>query len=264
MSDITSSPNNLEKRSIKGYGWVPDIPDRRDFYHLTRVDFAQLPSQVDLRDRCPPVYDQGELGSCTANAIGAAIQFNLLKQGKEDFIPSRLFIYYNERDIERSIGQDAGAMIRDGIKSVNVLGACNETLWPYDITKFTHKPSEESYTDAELHQALLYARVRQDNVGYLKAVLASGFPFVFGFSVYQSFESQEVASTGHAPLPTDNEEMLGGHAVLCVGYDNANNWFIVRNSWGSGWGDKGYFTLPYEYLTDKNLSDDMWVIKLME
>jgi C1A family cysteine protease len=220
-----------------------------------------LPSNVDLRGGCPPVYDQGDLGSCTANAIAGALQFNQIKEKLADvFAPSRLFIYYNERVIENTVNEDSGAMIRDGIKSVSKDGAPHEALWPYDISKFKNKPGAAAYKDAAKHKAILYQRLAQ-TIDQLKGCLASGFPFVFGFAVYESFESQAVAKNGRVPMPKKKEKQLGGHAVLAVGYDEPSKRFIVRNSWGDKWGLAGYFTIPYGYLTDENLADDFWTIK---
>jgi len=143
------------------YGWTPDVPDQRDRL-FAAAPVAALPPSVDLRSGCPPVYDQGQLGSCTANAIGAAVQFEQIRQKEpKPFSPSRLFIYYNERAMEHTVGQDAGAQIRDGIKSVNHIGACPETDWPYVITKFTQKPPARAFKDAPLGKALSYQRVVQ-------------------------------------------------------------------------------------------------------
>ncbi len=205
-----------------------------------------------------------QLGSCTGNAIAGAVEFDLLKQQKEDFTPSRLFIYYNEREMEGSIDEDAGAMIRDGIKSVAKLGVCSETEWPYDVNKFTEKPSEQCYNDALKTRAQSYSRVSR-SLNQMKGCLSSGYPFIFGFSVYESFESDDVTKTGIVPMPgpASKDSFLGGHAVLAVGYDDSQSRFIVRNSWGDKWGDKGYFTMPYAYLLDENLSDDFWTIRIV-
>ena len=249
-------------RRIKRFGWIPDLPDQRDHVYAAPAQIGPLPASVDLRPACPPVYDQGQLGSCTANAIGAALEFDQMKQQTDVFTPSRLFIYYSERVMEGTVDEDSGAMIRDGIKSVAKQGAPHEKIWPYVIAKFRTKPSAAAYRDAKKHQAVLYQRVAQ-TPDQLKGCLASGFPFVFGFSVYESFETQAVAKSGHAPMPKPGERQLGGHAVMAVGYDDASGRFVVRNSWGPKWGLKGYFTLPYAYLLDDNLADDFWTIRLV-
>jgi len=245
------------------YGWIPDLPDHRDQLYAAPIPLlAVLPAKADLTSRCPPVYDQGQLGSCTANAIAAAIQFDLLKQATPVFTPSRLFIYYNERVMEGTVASDSGAQIRDGIKSVAKQGDCPEPEWPYAIVKFRTKPTPQCYRDAVCHKAVLYQRLTPV-LSQLKGCLASGYPFVFGFTVYESFESATVAKTGHAPLPAASERSLGGHAVLGVGYDDRRQWFIVRNSWGAKWGMKGYFTLPYAYVTDADLTADFWTIRVV-
>lgn len=252
-------------RKIKQYGWLPDLPDARDhMYAAPPPVLAALPPKADLRPQCPPVLNQGDLGSCTANAIANAHLFDQRKQkAAHPFLPSRLFIYYNERAMEGSVGSDSGAMIRDGIKSIAQQGVCPEPQWPYTIPKFTRKPPQKCYKEAQQHQAVSYQRVVQSST-QLKGCLAAGYPFVFGFTVYESFESQEVAKTGSVPMPASGEKVLGGHAVLAVGYDDAMQRFIVMNSWGTGWGMRGFFTMPYAYLTDTNLSDDCWTVRLVE
>lgn len=250
--------------SIGHYGWVPDLPDHRDLIYAAPAEFlTALPTTVDLRAQCPPVYDQGQLGSCTANSIGGAFQFEQMKQKIPNFIPSRLFIYYEERVIENTVNSDSGAQIRDGMKVVAKQGAPPETDWPYDISKFAEKPPQKSYTDAAQNKVLSYQRVSRV-LNQMKGCLASGYPFVFGFTVYDSFESIAVAHSGHAPMPQPGEQVAGGHAVVAIGYDDSNQWFIVRNSWGASWGMAGYFTLPYQYLLEPNLSDDFWTIRLVQ
>ena len=250
--------------TVKRFGWLRDIPDQRDHLYAAPVAaLVALPPSIDLRNQCPTVYDQGQLGSCTANGIGGAIQFDRMKQKlTPDFVPSRLFIYYNERVIEHTVNSDSGAMIRDGVKSVSKQGVCPETDWPYDITQFAKKPPTNCYKEALQYKAVQYQRLLQ-NVNQLKGCLASGYPFVFGFTVYDSFESQTVAQTGIVPMPGSAEQVLGGHCVVAVGYDDSQQRFVIRNSWGTGWGMQGYCTMPYAYLTDANLSSDFWTIRLV-
>lgn len=252
-------------RRTKRYGWIPDLPDRRDrMFSAPAATLRALPPRVDLRDQCPPIYDQGQLGSCTAQAIAAVLQFDQVKQGQTDvFTPARLFIYYNERVVLGTVDEDSGAMLRDGIKSVAKQGAPHETLWPHVIARFRLKPSAAAYRDGELHEAIRYERLVAV-VDQLKGCLAAGFPFVFGFSVYESFESTAVARTGTVPMPRTGESLLGGHAVVAVGYDEPRRVFFIRNSWGAAWGRQGYGTMPYEYLLDGGLSDDFWTIKMIE
>jgi C1A family cysteine protease len=172
-----------EPRKIAGYGWIPDLPDQRDhLYAAPPVFLADLPPATDLRPSCPAVYNQGRLGSCTANAIGAAIEYDRLLEKLPDFVPSRLFIYYNERVIEGTVDFDSGAQLRDGIKTVASQGVCPEPEWPYDIDKFTHKPPAKAYADAKTDRAISYQSLIQD-LNQMKGCLASGYPFIFGFTV---------------------------------------------------------------------------------
>jgi C1A family cysteine protease len=250
-------------RKIKHYGWRPDLPDQRD-YVFSLPAAIKLPPSVDMRPQCPPVLDQGQLGSCTANAIGSAYEFDQMKQNvAAPFIPSRLFIYYNERVIEGTVSQDSGATIRDSVKAVAQYGAPPETLWPYKITKFTAKPPVKVYNAGKKYEAVKYQSVTQ-NLAAIQSALASGFPVVYGFSVYESFVAAPVAKTGVVPMPAAKEKLLGGHANMLVGYDDATSRFLSKNSWGTGWGMAGYFTIPYDYLTNPKLASDFWVVSSVE
>jgi len=258
---MSDAPAGLAVRTQKRYGWRPDHPDLRDFL-LAVEPVKALPAKVSLRSQMPPVYDQGQLGSCTANSIGAILEFNELKQAEADATtPSRLFIYYNERAMEGTVTQDSGAEIRDGIKSVAQLGAPPETAWPYVISKFAHKPPAAAYKAALEHEAIRYARVAQSQVA-IQSVLASGYPISFGFTVYESFEN-DVGSNGIVPMPTPHESTIGGHAVVAVGYKEIRGqlYFECRNSWGDSWADHGYFWLPAAYVTSPDLARDFWVIE---
>ena len=257
-------PSNFSSSKSHRFGWQRDLPDHRDHQYLAQPStLYELPPKVDLRTQCPPVFDQGKLGSCTANALAGAFSCALRDQRLPVFMPSRLFIYYNERSLEGTVASDSGAQLRDGIKTLNQWGVCAETLWPYQIGRFTAKPTAAAYAAASKRQLLGYARVMQ-TLTQLRGCLAEGRPFVLGFTVYESFESPAVAASGVANLPSPGERSLGGHAVLCVGYDNASSRFLLRNSWGPKWGQKGYFTLPYAYLLDLNLSADFWTMEIVE
>ena len=274
---MATKPPQMEPAHFKigRYGWKPDLPDHRDFtYAVPHPTAAALPPKADLRPSCPPVYDQGQLGSCTANAIAGAIEFEQKKQKLPEFTPARLFIYYNERIMEGTAPSvDSGAQIRDGIKSVAQQGACKETSWTYDDTgnngnpcpkcKYALKPTPACYKEALQYKVKAYQRLDNTNLNTLKGCLASGFPFVFGFTVYESFESPQVAKSGIVSMPTSSEKVVGGHAVCCVGYDDSKQLFIVRNSWGTGWGLNGYCMMPYTYLSSSNLADDFWTIQLL-
>jgi C1A family cysteine protease len=255
----------MMSRQIKGFGWVPDIPDARDvMYSAPMMSSGGLPAAVDLRPNCPPVYNQGELGSCTSQAIAGAIQYEQLKQGIPNFIPSRLFIYYNTRLAMGTVNEDSGGMLRDGIKSVAREGSPPEDLWPYDVQKFNLKPSDEAYTEALKHQVVRYYRIPRD-LNQMKSCLASGYPFVFGFTVYSSLgDHSGGGAAGTIPIPKTDEEIWGGHAVTAVGYDDATACFIFRNSWGVTWGDSGYGYIPYVYLQQRNMSSDFWTVRFVE
>jgi len=211
-------------------------------------------NKVDLRSRFQPVYDQGSLGSCTANALCAAYSFN-----EPTFTGSRLFLYYNERLLEKTISCDCGAYLHDGIKALETYGVCSEAIWPYNVKKFAVKPTEESYKEA-LKDKVLTAQNINPTLSKMKNALTQGYPFVFGFIVFDSFQRLSVSTTGIVPMPEPREKRLGGHAVIAVGYDDTRKMFIFRNSWGTGWGDKGYGYIPYAYLTNSSLTSDLWYI----
>lgn len=255
----------LKPRQIRHYGWRPDTPDLRDRAAkvVAPMRLAALPPSVDLsaRPAMPPVYNQGELGSCTANAIGAAFEYELRRQELADFTPSRLAIYYGERVIERTVKTDAGAEIRDGMKVIAKQGAGPESLWPYVISRFAKAPPAAYVAVARKHLCVSYERVEQTEVG-IKRALAAGYPIVFGISVYDSFESDAVAKTGLVPMPKKSEKLLGGHAILMTGYTKSRVRF--RNSWGKSWGLGGYATLPFSYVLDSNLASDFWIAKIVE
>lgn len=226
----------------------------------------ELPKSVDLRGQLSPVVDQGRLGSCTANAIVSGLREYLLLQSRNTFQRlSRLFLYWHERELEGRIQEDSGAYIRDGMKVLQKLGVCPETDFPYDPRHFIDKPTEQAEIDAKAYTIADYHRIH-DLLG-LKAALAEELPVVVGLQIYESFESEEVAHTGKVPVPKKTKErLLGGHAMLAVGYKDRGNspgqgQVIVRNSWGEGWGDQGYCYIPYTIFKDSSIVLDMWTGK---
>jgi C1A family cysteine protease len=261
---------SLRPRSRRRYNWIPDLPDQRDLlFRKVMAPPAKLPRAVDLRAHCPPVVNQGQIGSCTGNSLAGLIgylELRELKSGgpevftKGKFSPiSRLFIYYNERALEGTVDSDHGAQLRDGVKSLLNDGFCRESTWKYGESQVLKKPSAQAYTEATKHKISQY--VRLSTLDEMRHCLASNFPFVFGFTVYESFETAEVKKTGIMPMPEAAERVLGGHAVMAVGYDDAKRHLIIRNSWGTSWGQDGHFLMPYAYIQERGLADDFWTIR---
>jgi C1A family cysteine protease len=215
---------------------------------------------VDLTAKFPPVYDQGALGSCTANAILGAYVFEMIKQKEDPIELSRLFLYYEERAKEGTTSTDAGAAIQDGVWVLqNGAGVCRESLWPYDITQFASQPPPEAYADATNHRVVTSQRL-SGQLNDLRQTLVNGDPIVFGIEVYSSFEGPGVDKTGVIPMPnTRTEQLLGGHAILLVGYNDSKQLFKFRNSWGQNWGVNGYGFIPYAYVTSR-MASDFWVM----
>lgn len=240
-------------------GRKEDSYDDRDLLYEPDVELLlRAPVKVDLTGWCCDRYDQGDLGSCTAQAASALFRFLLKRQKLPDFLPSRLYLYYCERMMERTTAQDSGATVRESVK-VLAKGVCAESEWPYDIRQFAVMPPARCFVDAKADRALKYQRIQQD-VAHMKACLANGFPFLFGIDVFQSFMD---ATDGNIPMPGPDEQTIGGHALLCVGYDDASQRFTFQNSWGANWGQNGFGTIPYQYLASQDGSD-FWEVELVQ
>lgn len=248
---------------IARYGWRPDLPDFRDLpYHL---QVAPIPPEVDFRnDRyLPPVYDQGELGSCTANAAAAMLEYLQAVRwwNMTAVTPSRLFIYYFERYLEGTVDYDSGAMVRDALKVLHTYGAPPETEWPYKISRYRTAPTVKVDADALAHKVTRYLRVSRPHV---QSVLARKLPVIFGFTVYESFETN-IGASGVMPYPHIGEQILGGHCVMAIGYKQINGelHYICRNSWGPDWGDAGHFYMPARVILNSRMSSDFWAAEVV-
>ncbi len=245
------------KSKLKNFGWIPDIPDQRDYLYGAIKPRIKLPKETNIVKYCSLIENQGRLGSCTACALAGNLEFldNRVDNAYSDV--SRLFIYFNERAMRGEEEFDSGASLRDGIKTLRKQGVCREKIWPYVINRFDIKPPLKCYAEAKGRLISSYHRI--DNLTEMLTCLAEGYPFVFGFTVYESFQEKSVSKTGVVNLPAKDERTIGGHAVLAVGYNQRAGRFIVRNSWGPKWGKKGYFTMPFAYL--ETLAADFWTIR---
>ena len=280
--------------SVYRFGWLPDSPSTRSLAAIeasrklaefvTRLP-ENLPNSVDLRPQMPPVYDQHQIGSCTSNAIAACMQFVRKKNNQPpDARLSRLFIYYFGRQKENAGDQDAGLSISDAISVCIEKGVPLEADWPYDGTPADDKgklpstsravapPPQAVINEAVQHKITSAGSLANEpqRLDQLKACLAQGYPFVFGFTIYKSFfdNNQEPAlALSNIPMPPTIDQPVGGHAAVAVGYDAKN--FICRNSWGlmdiadRDVQDKGHFYMPYDYILDNERARDFWTIRAM-
>ena len=261
--------NSIEQ---KKYGWMRDLPDRRD--HMFDPESLEPLIKFDHGDTVPESFELIFLynerdnerdnetypGNCVADSVSFAYQAVDVRRFDGPAMPSLLFVYYNYRIENGNLEIDGGASIRNMIKSVNGNGVCSSELWRNVDDNFAVKPLDECYEYAQRNKLVIeYKSVRQD-INHIKSAIAKGFPVCFGFSVYESFEDENVGETGMIPLPKQDERMLGGHCAVIVGYNDEIQRFTVRSSMGKGWGDSGNCYFPYEYLVDKKLSSDFWII----
>lgn len=250
----------LLTRQIRRYGWRPSLPG--SFDGIADTAGLRVETEVDLRTALPPVFDQGQLGSCTANATACAFQWDAILDGKFDGPLSRLWIYYGERKIEGTLGQgDTGAEGHDAYTVASTLGIPPESAWPYDISTFQGPIPALATKDETYYKLTKPVHAVPQTETAIKQVLSNKQLVTFGFTVYESFESQAVAETGIVPMPAKGEKILGGHEIAVVGYLAAHpQHALVRNSWGPGWGLKGYALFPWAYLASRSLSSDLRTI----
>lgn len=245
-------------RTIQKYGWKPSLPDPRDaFFFPPDADHPSFPDEFSLRDELPAVLDQGNLGSCTANALAGILEYANMLEGHDFGVPSRLFIYYMERLAEGTVLQDSGAYGRDGFAALRSVGAPSEEIWPYDVAKFTEKPSQEAYDEAGTHRIKHYTAARTHRAE-VKHLITLKKPVAFGFSVPQEFEGEQCMSTGIMPMPGPKPVWLGGHEVYVFGWkpdETAGVLWECRNSWSDSVMDQGNFWLPDAFLFGGFASD---------
>ncbi len=252
-------------RRIKRLGWRPDLPDSRDIRFRPKA--IRLPASVDWRGSkfMPKVYDQGNLGSCVLNATGSAYAYLQEKSGMRQYMPARLFMYYETRRIEGTLTEDAGCEIRDAMKVIAKLGVPHEYLWPYDISKYTRQPRPKAYEDALLHQCIRYERVDVNETA-VKLALAAEQMVVMGMTVYESF--WDVGPDGVVKTPSNTEFVEGGHSMKYVGYEklpiSSRLYAITKNSWDDTWGDHGYCYVPFDYGCNPYFAGDFWTITEVE
>jgi len=258
------------------YNLKKDVEDARDLLLFGEPAYAaSLPAAFDIRDECPPVWDQGSEGSCSSHA-GCACRSMLQNDAQLEL--SRAFLYYQERALEGSTDEDAGSTIRDICKATQKFGICPSEDMPYVAGEYKTPPSEKAITDAAEYKIPAYKRILSFNIinGVKQSLVSRRQPVLIGMTVYESMETPEVAKSGILPCPKPGEKVLGGHAVLIVGYKDVkpsffrrlcglffgvklSGSFIVRNSWGDGWGQNGYFMMPYEYFC--KYTYDYWMME---
>ncbi len=267
-------------------GWIPDYPDMRDYTvrhemmqpmlkSIVSKEEKPLPAKVDLRKWCSPIEDQQQLGSCTANAVAAAVEYSERKATGKYLDVSRLFLYKVTRNLMKTTG-DTGAFLKSALGALVLFGIPPEEYWPYEPARYEEEPNTFCYAFAQNYRCINYFRhdpngaSQQQVLASVKQYLANSIPSVFGFTVYQSIQTSEVAKTGCIPFPDAREKILGGHAIVAVGYDDKKKIpsafgrgtvgaLLIRNSWGEGWGEAGYGWLPYEYVL-QGLAVDWWSI----
>lgn len=244
------------------YGCNNDCKDKRDFQYTPQKEIC-LERIFTLCKKMPPILNQGKLGSCAINSICNVIRYCEMIEDKDYSKQlSSLFVYYNVRNMEGNVNEDSGAQIRNVLKSINTHGACYEKTWPNNITQFAEKPTPSCYKEGKDHRTIRYERITQD-ITHIKYAIQSGFPVVFGLSVFESIEQKSVIKFGIIPFPLNGSKKIGNHCAICCGWDDSRRLFTIMNSWGTNWGDNGYGYISYDYLSNPNFARDFWKINFI-
>lgn len=256
----TIPPKELNKISV-----VRDLTRGPNRYPpvFNLLDVARIPKEQEP-------YNQGDLGSCTSNVIAFLYVYNeIIKNNRSQFMPSRLFIYYNGRGFYGLTDVDSGLDIYTAFKAITRYGCTLEKFFPYRQSRFKFRPDRRNYILGRYCKCTSYSRINQD-INSLKYALLTKHPIAFGFAVYESFEGDEIAETGIMEMPKENEKLMGYHCVCIVGWNDERQAFLCRNSWGPKWGcnsesttcpSKGYFYMPYEFIVDEEKCFDFFILK---
>jgi len=242
------------RKKIRFYGWKKGLNKPKAFLYSPSKHALPLPSYVDLQPKCPPVYDQKK---CTVNAGAGLSQYLMRKHGYVDWMPSQLALYYWNRMQKGTTNKDSGDSLQNDMNSLVKFSVPHEPLWKYEPKNFTIKPEKSVWSDGYWHSVRIGLSVEQ-NIETIKSCIAECYPIIFGMMVYSYFESLEMEKNGILKMPTSNDKILGGHAVMAVGYDDHTKMIKVRNSWGGKWGKNGYFFMPYDYISNPYYCDDFW------
>lgn len=240
-----------------------------------KIEKAALPESVDMRKYSPGIYDQGIIGSCVAHSICAAVQLRnnyvngqqysvthwTVGKKKPVFKPSRLALYWHARMQEGSSShEDSGSSMHAGLIAMENYKLCDEKYWPYETSQYTREPPMIAYTKANEYSNVKYTKVSQE-LDTIRYTLHKGYPIVFGIVAYPTIKSKQMIRDGKVPMPKKNEQYIGGHALLIVGYNDKDKTFTIQNSWGTGWGDNGFGYLPYEYVLSREHAADFWSVE---
>ena len=248
-----TSIGTTSKRVLLNYNF--QSADARDFKVTQQIAVGAGVNEFSLQNKFSTIYNQGNLGSCVSNAFAGYINMRT----NHVVLISRLFHYYCGRLLigRNAVNYDTGLSIRGAASVLQKYGACKEPLWPYVISKFKIRPPTSVFKRSLFFKKYTYSFISQDLNSITSYLYNKKLPIIFGIYVYESFMTDAVASSGVVPMPdVKHDRLLGGHCILMIGFDNVAKRFTCVNSWGSSWGNDGFFTIPYEYVLSRSLAAD--------